>query len=104
MSQFGRKRVVNCPVCEREIPSEKVALHFQKAHRRSLAITEILDILSQTRSRPVGEKEYHADLDRQERRQQKHQKLERTPRSMQQWEGGTPREGMRSGPLGPGRG
>ena len=104
MNEFGRKRVVNCPVCEREILSTQVSLHFQRAHHRSLAITEILDILSQAGSRPVGEKEYYADLDRQERHRQKHQNIERTPRSMQQWEGGTPREGMRSGPLGPGRG
>jgi hypothetical protein len=104
MSEFGHKRVVNCPVCEREIRSEDVRLHFEKAHRRDLAITEILDILSQVRSRPIAEKEYYADLERQEKRQQKRPRPERTPRSMQQWEGGTPREGMRSGPLGPGRG
>ena len=98
MSEFGEKRVVICPVCNGEILADKVVIHFGKIHGRELPVAELLEILAQAKARPVGEKEYFADLDEQKKDDQT---IERTPRSMQQWEGGAPREGMRSGPLGP---
>jgi len=98
MSKFGEKRVVVCPVCNGEILADNVVAHFAKIHRRDLPVAELLKILAQAKARPVGEKEYYAELDG---REQDDQTIERTPRSMQQWEGGAPREGMRSGPLGP---
>ena len=97
MSEFGEKRVVVCPACNGEIVADEVVAHFRIIHHRDLPVSELLEILAQAKTRPVDEKEYYADLDALE----KGQTAERTPRSMQQWETGTPREGMRSGPLGP---
>jgi hypothetical protein len=99
MSEFGEKRVVVCPVCNGEVLADKVTVHFSRIHRRDLPVAELLEILAQAKARPVDEKEYYANLDEQEKKE--HSTIERTPRPMQQWEGGTPREGMQSGPLGP---
>jgi hypothetical protein len=98
MSEFGEKRVVVCPVCNGEILAHKVVIHYSKIHRRELPVAELLEILAQSKARPVDKKEYFSGLDGEEKEDQP---IERTPRSMQQWEGGAPREGMRSGPLGP---
>lgn len=98
MSEFGEKRMVICPVCNGEILADKVVIHFRTIHRRDLPVAELLEILAQAKVRPVDKKEYYAVLDEQEKNDPT---IERTPRSMQQWEAGAPREGMRSGPLGP---
>ena len=101
MSEFGEKRVVICPVCNGEILADKVIIHFRAIHRRDLPVSELLEILAQAKARLVDEKEFYPNLDGQEKDAPEHPVVERTPRSMQQWEGGAPREGMRSGPLGP---
>jgi hypothetical protein len=81
--------------------ADNVVIHFGKIHRRDLPVAELMEILAQAKTRPVDEKEYYAGLDGREKDVQENPTIERTPRSMQQWEGGAPREGMRSGPLGP---
>ena len=101
MSEFDEKRTVLCPACDSEILADKVVAHFRMIHHRDLPVAELMDILSQAKATPVDKKEYYADLDEAEKDLQESPKIERTPRSMQQWEGGTPREVMRSGPLGP---
>jgi hypothetical protein len=104
MGKYDDRRIVECPECKCVLFSEDIARHFAKTHCRELSTVELLDMLDHTRQHPVAADRTKAFLERLYELDEKRDKLERTPRSMQQWEGGAPREGMRSGPLGPGRG
>lgn len=98
MSEFGTKRFVICPECGGEISPDAVMNHFRQQHARELPVSEMVELVAQVRTRPLTEKEYFAQLDQQD---QNRRAIERTPRSMQQWDSNGPRPG-RSGPLGPG--
>ena|ERR1035438_2357457 len=102
MSELDQKqRVISCPVCSKEIYSNQVYRHFRKAHHHDLSGIELVEILSNAKSRPINDRDYFAYLDQQERQQKKRPKIERTPKSMRGWDPNNPGQKVRSGPLGP---
>lgn len=102
MGKYDDKRIVACPECKCVLFSVDLERHFLKRHKKELSAKELVEMLFGSEQESVNSCKAADFLARLEERDARRPKIERTPRSMQQWEGGTPREGMRSGPLGPG--
>lgn len=100
---------VVCPECGNKLRSDALKAHFKRAHKRNLAIPEMVELLSRaTREAPPGPKppkdlaEHRAKLGQANKVKRPAAKVERTPRSMRQWDWINCDVPMRSGPLGPG--
>jgi len=101
MSLHDDRRVIACPDCKTLIFGENVYRHFQDAHQCELSREELVKILADSRKNPVSESEANAFIEREYAKEENNPENERTPDSMRQWDTQGPREGMRSGPLGP---
>ena len=103
MSLHDDRHVVACQECQTLIFGENVYRHFQMAHHRELSGDELVRILAYSRKNSVSESVADAFVEREYAQEENNPEIERTPDSMRQWDTQGPREGMRSGPLGPGK-